>query len=347
MSSRLVIWPLLLMIVVVAPLLVWGTRAFVRFVRREQWGTRAARSLRSLAVYGCVMLLLGGAAFSLARRADFTKPFRAKPLQASLEDVLEDHSPRGVLHTAGEEYSDGKDDEAVPEKSEELLVKLKALPGEPDVSLAEAVPLDGPASYRRIGELPSWVHEGLVRESGVTRFVLSSGRFATIEEAEEQLAPVVRKAVLAWFHESNPDYGRWELSDEVLKQHLVHQRYVEKTVHDFGRVTGEMYRLHLQVALGPALRETLTESWQQQTSVRRLKSLGGLSLFATFILATFAGYFRLDSRLQGRARNRLKVLAAAVILAGGVATGYAFGGEWPTGGSCAPTESREYRCDAR
>src|SRR6185437_15217742 len=99
----------------------------------------------------------------------------------------------------------------------------------------------------------------------------------------------------------------WTVPVAVLEQTAVSALVGEEIDKDFGGEIGKkkMFRAHLRLDVGPALRQALHASWHDQVVNHRLTGLGGLFGLATLMLATVAGYFRLDDATDGQYRRRL------------------------------------------
>jgi hypothetical protein len=81
-----------------------------------------------------------------------------------------------------------------------------------------------------------------------------------------------------------------------------------------------MYRVHLRYDFSPQLQDALSSHWRGRTVEHRIGILGGMLGLVTLMLGTAAGYFRLDDATGGKYRRRLKLAAALVVAAGGLAT---------------------------
>jgi hypothetical protein len=81
-----------------------------------------------------------------------------------------------------------------------------------------------------------------------------------------------------------------------------------------------MYRVYWQVQSTPAVRDFFLASWRSRAQEQRLVQAGiGFGLL-TLLFGSAAGYYRLDNATGGRYRGRLRLAAAAIAVAGGVAT---------------------------
>jgi hypothetical protein len=152
-----------------------------------------------------------------------------------------------------------------------------------------------------------------------SKVVLSSQRFATIEDAKKQVIDVAVEQVRDAFHRTHPYRGQWELPADLVDAEVVKHRYVEEIEHDFGSFTGRMYRVHLQLDLDSSTGGPIYRSWRDQVVERRLWLLGSLLGLVTLVLGTTTAYLRLDTMTQGQYRSRLRLAATLLITAGGFA----------------------------
>ncbi len=165
--------------------------------------------------------------------------------------------------------------------------------------------LPQPAEW--VGRAPE-IHDGLLIQS------LSSQRFATVDAAEQQITAEVVAQVLHDFHATFPYRGPWTVPISMIEEYAARQVVAEVLEKDFGNGAPEkMYRVHVQLGLGPNLREKLSQAWQAQIVESRLLALAKLFGLATLMLATAAVYFRLDAATSGRRRGVLQVAAASVL----------------------------------
>jgi hypothetical protein len=167
--------------------------------------------------------------------------------------------------------------------------------------------------------LPAWVRQGRVENGSNTLLVLKSQQFATVEEAERQVLDEAVRQVRLDFHQEYPDEGAWTVPMELVRNQAIRQRYVQPISRQSGNVTFDVHRVYLQVELSPALRGELYPVWRRQIVAGRLWTLGSLLGVVTLVLGTSAAYLRLDSLTRGLYRGRLKLAAASLIVAGGVA----------------------------
>jgi hypothetical protein len=168
-----------------------------------------------------------------------------------------------------------------------------------------------------VAKLPEWTSQPEATSKGITTLVLSSQRFVTQEEAEEQLTTELVNRAQQYFHDEHPSRGTWMLPADYAVRSAVKQRHVEVISKTFsGGVTVDMKRIHWQVELSPGMRKDLYPIWRNQVVEQRLMQLGGGVGFATFLLLTGMTYFRVDTRTQGAYRGWLRFAALSVATAG-------------------------------
>ena len=79
-----------------------------------------------------------------------------------------------------------------------------------------------------------------------------------------------------------------------------------------------MYITHLKLDTTPERRAQLVKLYNHELVGRRLINLGGSLAFILMCLAAVSGYIRADEATKGYYTNRLRMLAAAGVGAGGV-----------------------------
>lgn len=163
-------------------------------------------------------------------------------------------------------------------------------------------------------KLPAWIEEAELRLGDTTLQVLSSQRFATVDEAEAQLAERAAAVLVRDFHKAQPAAGNWKIPWTWIREHAVDEVFVEPIDRDFGRV----YREHVRLVLSPETRQGLYPLWREQIVDRRLMVIGGLVGLVSLMLGTSLAYFRLDHWTGGACRGRLKLAAWSLIAGGGV-----------------------------
>ena len=200
----------------------------------------------------------------------------------------------------------------------DLLEELERRAPEAELT-AEAVPVSEIKAAAPDLTLPAWTRQPVTRSGEATLVVLGSKQYATPEQAEQEILPDAEQLVRAHFHQVHAHLGNWRLPADVLKSAAVQERHVQEVERDFGRFTGKMYRVYLQLKLAPEVREKVYPTWRAQIVERRLGVLGGIAGLLTLMTAAAAGYFRVDTLTGGVYRGKLKLAAAAVAALGGVA----------------------------
>ena len=167
---------------------------------------------------------------------------------------------------------------------------------------------------------PDWAGKEPVPGDHGILISLSSQRFATLREAEQQVTAQAVSYVKQFYHDEYPLSGDWTVPVAVIEKNAVHNLVGEAIDKDFGNgIHGTMYRAHLQLELNSAMRKALHDSWHGQIVSHRLTVLGSMLGLLTLMLATSAGYFRLDNLSGGLYRRRLKFAAVSLIAAGSLA----------------------------
>ena len=178
--------------------------------------------------------------------------------------------------------------------------------------------LDQPAaeleSLQSEKQVPEWTRHPVRVDGGRKLIVVSSGRFASKEEAElhgiQQAAATAVKEYLSLDPRGvgavQPQHA------DVVTHTAIKQRFLEIAQHDFGKFQAPMYQLWLQVELTPELGERMAEPWRKAAVDARLRMLTGWSLWGTAAAALAAFALRLDSAWNGR--RRAVVAGTAIVL---------------------------------
>ena len=136
---------------------------------------------------------------------------------------------------------------------------------------------------------------------------------ATPERADAAARKQLREEIIAWLEPDVP--STWTLPGRELDQ-LVIQSNLESVARESD--PDLMYITHLTLDTTPARRERLVKLYNRELVGRRLVKLGGGLGFILMCLAAVSGYIRADEASKGYYTNRLRLLAAAGIGAGGV-----------------------------
>jgi|SRR5579863_5425908 len=168
----------------------------------------------------------------------------------------------------------------------------------------------------RVGA-PDWAEKDPQPSDKGVLVSLSSERFATLQEAQQQLTAKAVSYVRDFYHDEYPLSGDWTVPVSLIEHTALRQVVGETYQQDFGSgIQGTMYRAHVQLELNSALRKGIHDSWHGQIVSHRLTVLGSMLGLLTLMLATSAGYFRLDELTGGLYRRRLKFAAASLVAAG-------------------------------
>ena len=133
----------------------------------------------------------------------------------------------------------------------------------------------------------------------------------TKERAEAEARQKLREAIASWL---DPDVPRsWTPPDDLLNSLGPKTRF-EPYINDFGA----HYVAHIELDPSPIHRARLLEVYNRELVGRRLFKLGGSLSFILICLAAISGYIRADEATKGYYTNRLRMLAAAGVGAGGV-----------------------------
>ena len=163
-------------------------------------------------------------------------------------------------------------------------------------------------------QAPDWAEKGPVPEEDGVLVPLSSQRFATLAEAEQQVTAEAMAYMRKFYNDEYPLSGDWMVPVALIEKHAVRDIVGEELEKDFGN----MYRAHLRLSLNSATRRAVHESWHDQIALHRLIGFGSALGMATLVLGTVAGYLKLDALTGGQYRHRLKLAAAALLAAGGL-----------------------------
>jgi hypothetical protein len=136
---------------------------------------------------------------------------------------------------------------------------------------------------------------------------------ATPERADDAARVKLHEVITAWL---DPDVPQsWSLPERELNDLVLEKS--RETVEK-GGVLGTMYITHLKLDTTPTHRDKLIKLYNRELVGHRLINLGGALTFILMCLAAVSGYIRADEATKGYYTNRLRMLAAAAVGAGGV-----------------------------
>ena len=187
----------------------------------------------------------------------------------------------------------------------------------PVVNVAAENPMISNAeSIKSAAARPEWTRQSTHVDGRQKLIVVSSGRFASEQEAE--LHGYQQAAVIAAKEYSSLDprgIGAVQPQHaDLIKDSAIKRQFPEVTQHDFGKFQAPMHQLWLEVALTPELGERLAEPWRQAAIDARLRMLGGWGLWGTAAAALAAFGLRLDSAWNGKRRAVIGGTVAALAL---------------------------------
>jgi hypothetical protein len=134
---------------------------------------------------------------------------------------------------------------------------------------------------------------------------------ATPERAANQARVDLRKDIVAWL---DSDVSRsWTIPERLIDSIILNSE--TETVPG---AIDPMYVTHLKLDKSPESRARFIKVYNHELVGRRLVNLGGSLSFILICLAAISGYIRADEATKGYYTNRLRMLAAAGVGAGGV-----------------------------
>ena len=155
----------------------------------------------------------------------------------------------------------------------------------------------------------------------VTAVKIDAERTATLDgqiSATPELAAIqgrvdLRKDIAAWLNPEIP--GSWSIPEQMIDS-MVLNTDVETVPRKDD--LGPMYVTHIKLDKSPERRAQFIKVYNHEVVGRRLLNLGGSLGFILICLAGISGYIRADEATKGYYTNRLRMLAAAGVGAGGV-----------------------------
>lgn len=171
----------------------------------------------------------------------------------------------------------------------------------PDLSIPTSIrevihsPNRGATAENDLEELPDWVREPNLRTRAGDRIDLTLGsqRFATLEEARDQLWSRLAEEIRRHQSDQYPEMEHWTPdSDETLKAGVLQRECIVTWPLEAGGFTVDVYQLHWDVQLNPETRSHLYAAWKPHEVQRRLLHLGSALGGVTLLLGTGAFVFR-------------------------------------------------------
>ncbi len=166
-----------------------------------------------------------------------------------------------------------------------------------------------------VSSLPSWTRQPALHDGNIHRYLLKSGRYATIAEANQELlgklTPLLREYLI---QRGTPPLESPIEIKELLASGVVSKRLLAESKLTIGDDTFPMYQMTWEVALQPGLEHQLAFAWKPIVQRQRLIGLGLVLGTVILLIMTWAGYFRIDTATDGRYRRQLQVAAIALSL---------------------------------
>jgi hypothetical protein len=184
------------------------------------------------------------------------------------------------------------------------------------VSIREVIhsPNRGATAEKTLDALPEWVREPNPGTRSDDRFdlTLSSQRFATVEEAREQLWSRLVEQIRVHQREKYPEMAGWNLEPgPTLNAGILQRVCIVGWPLEVGGFEEEVYQLHWDVQLNDRTRQRLYAAWRPQEIQKRLTWLGSALGGVTLLLGTTA--FALRRRPERTGRNRAATVGAVAI----------------------------------
>ncbi len=146
---------------------------------------------------------------------------------------------------------------------------------------------------------------------GANPHTVSGQLSASEERAKADARAALNRRVTEWLDPEVP--GSWSPPSRLIDALILETR-IKPVVKDYGT----LYVAEMKVDLSPERRNALGEVYHGEQVRRRLATLGGILGFVLVCLAAISGYIRTDEATKGYYTNRLRMLTAAGVGAGGV-----------------------------
>lgn len=244
------------------------------------------------------------------QEADVARARERALMLENFESSRRDSSPAEVLDYRG----------AIPLESEEPTAVEE---GSPELeSFSQFVVYRGDnATGETVDAIPGWAAE-TPRLDGIewnnTR-VLASQPWATIEEAENELAQRTTHELAAYFRHVSPDVSSFVIPRSLVEDTGVVSRRCHVTESlKVGEYEEPIYRVFWELDYDDNVAQVLQTSWEQQTIRQRLTWLAGGVGLLTILLGAFGAYSRLNAATDGRYQGRLRLATGALCFAVGL-----------------------------
>lgn len=170
-----------------------------------------------------------------------------------------------------------------------------------------------------ITKLPEWVSAlpEIDPQADTERFVLSSERWSTVEEGEQELLELLRPRLAAYLERGGitVDLSKWTMED-LNRSHVRTASVVEQFELPVKSFVEKMHRVSWQISFRPLVRDSISQTYRVAVQRDRLWDVGIGAGLLTLLFGTWGAYFRIDDSTQGRYRGKLQLAATAASLAG-------------------------------
>jgi hypothetical protein len=142
--------------------------------------------------------------------------------------------------------------------------------------------------------LPAWTHEPettlVAGQVPTVRRVVSSGLYATQDEATQAACLKVQNELRSRLAPSYPQLADWTIPQPTLQMHCIRQTHVEVRETQFGQFKEPMYQVWLQYEDSPHVREPIVAEWERSAvDGRTVLFAAGAGLAALFLGTVSAG----------------------------------------------------------
>jgi hypothetical protein len=141
------------------------------------------------------------------------------------------------------------------------------------------------------------------------------GPYKTLGECEQDLPEAIERSARQYVEEYldlGPAVKRIRLPADELRRQLVKAEW-EETIES--PTVGPMKQLHVLIEFGPEFRERVRQEWKRLVITDRLWRTGSAGVVGLALLGVLFGYLKIDQATGGARRGRLRVAAAAAVLA--------------------------------
>jgi len=188
-------------------------------------------------------------------------------------------------------------------------------------------PTGGPKESRELAELPQrqermlkiakefvdsdsanpdsghqWIRQAVEGKLEANRLVLVSGQFSSIQEAENELIPIISGLVQRDFHKVHPWQGPWNVPSAQVRERVIENQYIERNPRTIGNFTGDLFRSYMLVNLTPEILTTFESGWKSKIVERRLAGLSVIIGWFIFHLLIGLVYFQTEPESSGKRR---------------------------------------------